>query len=87
MMRRWLLFAPLLLAGCSWLAPDYKRPAMPLPATWPGAAAVARDDRTWWHSYGDPVLDQLVQTALRDSDDIALAGNRLMQARAQYGYA
>ncbi|MFT8491033.1 MAG: efflux transporter outer membrane subunit [Gluconobacter oxydans] len=87
MMRRWLLFAPLFLAGCSWLAPDYKRPAMPLPATWRGAAAVARDDRTWWHSYGDPVLDQLVQTALSDSDDIALAGNRLMQARAQYGYA
>lgn len=86
-MRKWLFLAPLLLGGCSWLAPDYKRPAVPLPATWKGTSAVTRDDRTWWHSYGDPVLDQLVQAALHNSDDIALAGNRLMQARAQYGYA
>ncbi len=86
-MRNWLLLAPFLLGGCSWLAPDYKRPTMDLPTTWSGSATVTRDDRTWWHGYGDPVLDQLVQSALHDSDDIALAGNRLMQARAQYGYA
>lgn len=86
-MRNWLLLAPFLLGGCSWLAPDYKRPTMDLPTTWSGSAPVTRDDRAWWHGYGDPVLDQLVQSALHDSDDIALAGNRLMQARAQYGYA
>ncbi|WP_228124443.1 efflux transporter outer membrane subunit [Gluconobacter vitians] len=87
MMRQWLPLALLLVGGCSWLAPDYKRPAVALPATWGETTSVARDDRTWWLSYGDPVLNQLIQSALDDSDDIALAGNRLMQARAQYGYA
>ncbi|NHN84228.1 efflux transporter outer membrane subunit [Acetobacter musti] len=82
-----LLLAPLLLARCAWLAPDYKRPSLPLPDRWNGAAAVARDDSEWWHSYNDPVLDQLIADALKDSDDIALAKNRLSQARAQYGYA
>lgn len=82
-----LLLAPLLLGGCAWLAPDYKRPAMPLPATWGNTPTVARNDSQWWQSYNDPVLNQLITQALVESDDIALAKNRLGQAQAQYNYA
>lgn len=86
-MKKLLALTPLLLAGCAWLAPDYKRPVMPLPKTWQNTPTTQRDDSTWWRSYNDPVLDQLITQALAGSDDIALAKNRLGQAQAQYNYA
>ncbi|MCP1242939.1 efflux transporter outer membrane subunit [Acetobacter lambici] len=82
-----LLLTPLLLAGCAWLAPEYKRPVMSLPATWGNTPTVVRDTSAWWQSYNDPALDQLITQALTGSDDIALAKNRLGQAQAQYNYA
>ncbi|WP_025812581.1 TolC family protein [Komagataeibacter kakiaceti] len=50
-------------------------------------AATMADDSAWWRGYGDPVLDALVAEAQKNNDDLALAGSRLQQARAQYKYA
>lgn len=86
-MRKVVFLLPLLLSGCAWLAPHYKRPEVALPKTWDGVGAVARDDREWWQRYGDPVLDQLESEAQQRSDDIALAKTSLSQAQAQYSYA
>ncbi|MFP2872789.1 efflux transporter outer membrane subunit [Acetobacter tropicalis] len=86
-MRKFLYCLPLFLAGCSWLAPDYTRPAVTLPTTWQGVRAVARDDHAWWQRYGDPVLDQLEEEAAHHNDDLALAKSSLSQAQAQYSYA
>ncbi|GBQ24997.1 outer membrane protein [Acetobacter estunensis NRIC 0472] len=88
MRKRLLALLPLALAGCSWLSPTYKRPTPSLPQTWGTATTAApADNIDWWRSYGDPVLDQLVEDALRNSDDLALAKNHLQQARAEYDYA
>lgn len=86
-MRRFFFLAPLLLGGCSWLTPDYKRPAVVLPTTWNGVQSVTRDDSSWWQRYGDPVLDDLEADAQQHNDDIALAKSSLSQAQAQYSYA
>ncbi|MBO1324657.1 efflux transporter outer membrane subunit [Acetobacter sp. TBRC 12305] len=86
-MRKILCLLPLFLAGCSWLAPEYRRPVPTLPATWNGARVVPRDDRAWWQRYGDPVLDELEAEAARHNDDLALAKSSLSQAQAQYSYA
>lgn len=86
-MRKVVFLLPLLLGGCAWLAPHYKRPEVALPKTWDGVGTVARDDREWWQRYGDPVLDQLESEAQQRSDDIALAKTSLSQAQAQYSYA
>lgn len=87
-MKRSFLVLALLLPGCAWLAPDYKRPAVDLPEKWSDAKPVVpRDDSAWWHQYGDPVLDQLEADAAQHSDDIALAKSSLLQAQAQYSYA
>jgi NodT family efflux transporter outer membrane factor (OMF) lipoprotein len=43
-------------------------------AAWPGDG--------WWHAYGDPQLDALIDEALRDAPDLALAGARLHAAAA-----
>lgn len=86
-MRKTLFLIPLILGGCSWLSPDYKRPVVALPSTWNGVQAVARDDHAWWQRYGDPVLDQLEAEAAQHNDDLALAKSSLSQAQAQYSYA
>ena len=37
----------------------------------------------WWHSFGDPVLDQVMETALESSFDLAEVVARVDQARAR----
>jgi multidrug efflux system outer membrane protein len=42
---------------------------------------------TWWTTFGDTTLDNLVSEALSRSDDVALAATRVEQARAQFRFA
>lgn len=82
------LLLAVLLAGCKTVGADYAGP----PATATGAAfarapasAPAPDARIlahWWTALGDPVLDDLVERALRANPNIAVARARLRQARA-----
>jgi NodT family efflux transporter outer membrane factor (OMF) lipoprotein len=39
--------------------------------------------RDWWNRFGDPVLTQLVETALAHNLDVATAASRVREARAQ----
>jgi multidrug efflux system outer membrane protein len=68
------------LAGCT-VGPDYVRPAVEAPLAWridyPKAAEVA--NIKWWEQFGDPVLDQLVETALRENRDLVIAAARVDQ--------
>lgn len=59
-----------------------KRPAFDLPAP---AAAPAMDAAAWWKGFKDPALDALMQEAARNSQDIALAAGRILEARAALG--
>src|SRR5258706_877985 len=76
------------LAGCA-VGPDYKRPAVNLQqtgrATAAGAAAVAGDNARWWTIYGDGRLNTLVDEALHNNTDLAVAVARLAEAEAQLG--
>ncbi len=69
-----------LLAGCT-IGPDYERPATEVPAQWridyPKAADVA--NTRWWRDFGDPVLDQLIDEALRANQDVRAAAARVDQ--------
>ena len=86
------------LAGCT-VGPDFVRPAVQSPAAWridyPMAAEVA--NTKWWEQFGDPVLNQLIETALRDNLDVRVAAARIdqflgaltttdSQAYPQFGY-
>lgn len=46
-------------------------------------AATAPLDREWWNGFGDPILTNLVETALANNSDIAIAAARVREARAQ----
>ena len=71
------------LAGCA-VGPDYERPATDLPGVFTepevGGAPTVRGD--WWKLYGDPILDELVATALERNADIRLAVARIEEADA-----
>ena len=68
------------VAGCT-VGPDYARPNVATPAAWridyPKAAEVA--NTKWWEQFGDPVLNELIQTALRENRDIRIAAARVDQ--------
>ncbi len=77
------IFAALLaagLAGCT-VGPNYLRPEVEPPGAWridyPKAADVA--NIKWWEQFGDPVLNGLVETALRDNRDLRIAAARVDQ--------
>jgi multidrug efflux system outer membrane protein len=68
------------VVGCT-LGPDYVRPDIKSPDAWrieyPAAAEVANTQ--WWEQFGDPVLNELVQTALRENLDVRIAAARVDQ--------
>jgi multidrug efflux system outer membrane protein len=68
------------VAGCT-VGPDYVRPAADPPAAWridyPKAAEVA--NTKWWEQFGDPVLNELIETSLRENRDVRIAAARVDQ--------
>ncbi|MDB5734616.1 MAG: transporter [Alphaproteobacteria bacterium] len=79
----------LLLAACAGPKADVPpQAAVTPPPAWRGTAAsdgvVAAG---WWQAFGDPVLTRMVETALADNDDIAIAAGRVAEARAQFRLA
>ena len=88
------LVLALALSGCSTLRTPYEAPSALVPAQWQHAGAdavtqqsAARDATAitgeWWKAFGDPVLDQLVETALARNNDLAVAAIRVRRAQLQ----
>ncbi|MDB5703393.1 MAG: efflux system outer rane lipoprotein [Sphingomonas bacterium] len=73
-----------LLAGCAGPAVRVATvaPVVP-PAAWrTDAGPTAPLDRAWWASFGDPTLTRLVEKALANNMDIAIAAGRVREMRA-----
>ncbi|HWE04736.1 MAG TPA: efflux transporter outer membrane subunit [Tepidisphaeraceae bacterium] len=81
---------PAVMIGCT-VGPNYKPPAVKTNATFsakqpatqaaPDPAAVSLE--RWWESFNDPVLDSLIDRALRTNIDLRIAQSRVREARAQ----
>ena len=82
-----LIVVLLVLAGGCTVGPDYRRPQVDAPAGWRLADQEARDlaDTAWWRQFGDPVLDGLIEEALRQNLDLRLAAARVEQYAGRYG--
>jgi len=75
------------LSGCA-VGPKYKRPVITAPDKYyteeaPDPNSIA--DLPWWELFKDPVLQNLIQEALKNNYDVATAAARVEQARAQAG--
>ncbi|MBC8746284.1 multidrug efflux system outer membrane protein [Paraburkholderia sp. WC7.3g] len=73
------------LGGCL-LGPNYVRPAVDVPATYRFAQGEAAGiaNTAWWEQFQDPVLDQLIATALQDNRDVKVAAARVDEFRGQF---
>ena len=88
----WTLAAALSvsLAGCT-VGPNYTPPAVKTPAkfsatqpaTQPSPDQATASLQRWWESFNDPMLDSLIDRALRTNIDLRIAQSRVREARAQ----
>ena len=90
MKKSLLLAIAVLLAGCA-VGPNYRRPTVNVPTdyrdsmTGETAAASSLGNEKWWDVYQDPVLTQLIHTALQENYDMRIAATRVLQAQDQLG--
>jgi outer membrane protein, multidrug efflux system len=81
-MKRALLC--LLVAGCTTVGPDYKRPELSLPeqfsATTNSNSSEIQPD--WWTLYGDQTLNDLVASARANNADLRVAAAQVQEAEA-----
>jgi multidrug efflux system outer membrane protein len=66
------------LAGCM-VGPDFRRPPVDAPGAWRFDEVDARDvvNTLWWKQFKDPVLDSLIESALRENYDVKIAAARV----------
>ncbi|MBU6282455.1 efflux transporter outer membrane subunit [bacterium] len=84
-----------LLAGCP-VGPNFRPPEYPVPPSFrgdsaaaaaPGAPSASLADLPWWKVFDDPVLQSLVDEAIRGNYSLEAAIARVEQSRAGVGIA
>ena len=92
--RLGLLGLSVLLSGCM-TGPDFvppsndavpttfSRPDLMKPTDSANDAALQADIMRWWEVFDDPVLNQIMRTAVENNWDVLVATQRIEQARAQ----
>lgn len=93
-----LITATLLMSSCSFFSPKYETPKVKAPALWNSQnkkTEVTKDwDLTkvaWWREFDDPVLNNLITTALKDNNKLQVSIGNILQAnsevhKANYGW-
>ena len=83
-----MVLAP--LAACM-VGPDFNKPIAPVAERFlkEGGPILAQsgDYRSWWTSFNDPVLNQLIGLAYAQNLTLLSAGTRVIAARAELGIA
>ena len=78
-----------LLSACT-VGPNYKRPSVPAPGQYRGGPAPSQAslaDTKWPDLFPDEALKQLIAAALAHNFDLAMASERVEEARARYRIA
>src|ERR1041385_672392 len=70
------------LAGCTTVGPDYQRPEIAVPGEYPEAAAKGEPSipADWWTLFNDAQLNDLVQSACKDTAGVRVAAARVQEA-------
>ena len=77
----------LALTACA-IGPDYRRPEVAEPPAFRGDEAPAAETIAglpWWELFGDETLKALIEDALNQNYDVAIAASRVEQARYAVG--
>lgn len=82
-----LILIAAILGGCK-LGPDYERPDLDLPEGYeqPTDTGPALVNLEWWTVFDDPQLVELVNIALLENNELAIATARRDEVRARLGF-
>jgi multidrug efflux system outer membrane protein len=87
-MQRWLALSLLVLltTGCK-LGPDYERPDLEVPESFIQTAdeGASLANLEWWRVFDDPQLVDLINAALAENRELAIATSRRDEVRARLG--
>ncbi len=83
-----LLILPLALTTSCMVGPNYRTPDAKVEQQWTydsraSAKQTGHDDASWWKTFKDPALNNLIEVAYRNNLTQQIAGVRVLQARAQ----
>ncbi len=80
----WILAWFIPLFGCT-VGPDYVRPEIDSPEDWRVDYQSAADysNTRWWEQFDDPVLNDLIEIALRENKDVRIAAARVEEFAAR----
>ena len=81
-----------LLASCAAVGPDYQQPEVELPPGWLDVERRGLDTSPaelagWWRVLNDPILDELIDRAVANNNNLRIAGLRVIEAQARLGIA
>lgn len=89
-----LISATLITSSCSFFSPEYERPKIKAPALWnnqdKNIEVTKNWDLTkvaWWREFNDPVLNNLITTALKDNNKLQVSIGNILQANAEINKA
>jgi outer membrane protein TolC len=76
-----------LLSGCAAVGQNYVRSELGAPVQWTESLEQAEpaprlEEAAWWQMYGDPVLNGLIEQAVKNNLDLEQARARIVQAHA-----
>ncbi|OPY74305.1 MAG: Outer membrane protein OprM precursor [Syntrophorhabdus sp. PtaU1.Bin050] len=80
-----VLLVALSLAACA-IGPDYRRPVIDTPQSWRIDEKEAADlaNTAWWEQFNDPVLNDLIETSLKENTDLKIAAARVEEYVGRY---
>jgi multidrug efflux system outer membrane protein len=75
----------LILSGCA-VGPNYQRPSVETPPSWRFEEKEAKEvaNTAWWEQFEDPVLNELIQIALKENKDLKIAAARVEEFMGRY---
>ena len=84
-----LVTGALLLASCASMdGPEFARPEVPVKPDWSEDLGEERSiEFDWWRRFGDPYLEELIETAVASNADLSVLAKRSDVAKAHIGQA
>ena len=78
------------ITACSPIGPNYSKPGTPVPDFWNSSLQAdlntsSPDIEAWWRRFDDSTLNTLIALAETENRDLAIAAERVEEARAQRG--
>ena len=77
-----ILFLLLALSACV-SDKNLKKPTVSVPQSWMEAKNRGQESPYWWRGFSDEHLDQLVEMAIEQNNHLAIAKERILEARAK----